>query len=527
MKWLQFGLIASLALVGVFALSASSGAEQCTLELKYLDSSRGSGIFGRGDYLLRTTYPQSFFMQLREGETTQFRAERTPTQTQSFSKIVKKEPSQYVSKFPFRGVITLGTDEFGFVLDAKPPEAEEKDGEEEAVDSPAAKSDEKGKDKEDAESDPAIDEGYARLFFDANHNGDLTDDEVVEAERVRQRNAWAESMVYRLAYSDFPRVKVAIEADGTKLVYAFSFSVRSQTTSEFSYASAALSAAAYREGEITLEGKKRQIVLLDFNSNGRFDDMLTLRDDVRSSSGKVSPSYGDILLLDPAASRSGGFLNPYDVTTSDGRYQVGEIVGIDGRFYDLKITPAGDKLSLTPSSAPMGKVSNPNDGFRAVVYGDRGVLKITGGKSQPATLPEGKWKLLSYTIDRTIHEEKEEEKEEEKAKEQTFPFSLGGLISRPRYTMVSAQAAGDGPAVEVREGKTVKFPFGPPYKPVVESSRGISGDADQVSLALSLVGTGGEICTNLVVDGGRPEKPEFTITTPDGKEVDTGKFEYG
>lgn len=520
----QHGLIAILALVGLVASLASAEAAECTLELKYLDSSRASGGFNLGDYLLRATNPQSFFMQLREGQALQLRMGRTPTQSQSFSKIVKKEPSEYVSKYPFRGVMELGSQQFGFVLDAKPPEAEEEGTEEKKVEDSVAK----GKGERDEKADPAIDEGYARLLFDANHNGDLTDDEVIEAERVTQSDAGDSPMMYRLAYSAFPRVDVTIEAEGTKIVYAFAFHVRSQTTSEFSYASASLSAAAYREGEITLEGKKRQITLVDFNSNGRFDDVLTIGDEVRSSSGRVYPTYGDVLLLDAAGSSLGGFLNPYDVTATDCRYQVGEVVGIEGRFYDLKITPAGDKLSLTPSSAPTGKVTNPNDGFRALVYGDRGVLKITGGKSQPAVLPEGKWKLLSYTIDRTVYEEKEEGEEEEgeEPKEEVFPFSIGRLSSRPRYTMVSAQAGADGPTVEVREGKTVKLPFGPPYKPVVESGR-IGGDAGQVSLAMSLVGAGGEVCTSLIVDGGRPEKPEFSITTADGKEVDNGKFEYG
>lgn len=522
MKWLQCGLIAILALVGVFALSASSGAEQCTLELKYLESPSDSRGVNLGDYLLRRTRPQSFFMQLREG--------RTITGSQDFSKIVKKEPSEYVSKHPFRGVMTLGTQQFGFVLDAKPPEPEEK------VESPAAKSDEKDEAEEDEQHDPAMDEGYARLFFDANHNGDLTDDEVIEAEQVRQREARSASRTYRLAYSDFPRVNVSIEADGTKMAYAFTFSVRSQTTSEFSYASASLSAAAYREGEITLEGKKRQIALIDYNSNGRFDDALTVRDDVRSSNGRIYPSQGDMLLLDYADSGSGAFLNPYDPAGSDCQHQVGEILGIDGRFYDLEISPAGDKLSLTPSSAPTGKVTNPNDGFRAMVYGDRGVLKITGGKSQPAVLPEGKWKLLSYTIDRTSYEEEKEGKKEEEENSLLralgnamlgFGGLAGGAISRPSYTMVSAQATADGPAVEVREGKTVKLPFGPPYKPVVKSNRIVTGDVDQVSLSMSLVGSAGEICSSLMVDGGRPGKPEFTITTADGKEVDTGNFEYG
>jgi hypothetical protein len=46
-------------------------------------------------------------------------------------------------------------------------------------------------------------------------------------------------------------------------------------------------------------------------------------------------------------------------------------------------------------------------------------------------------------------------------------------------------------------------------------------------LALSLVGADGEVCSDLRVNGGRPGKPEFTISTPDGEEVASGSFEYG
>ena len=44
---------------------------------------------------------------------------------------------------------------------------------------------------------------------------------------------------------------------------------------------------------------------------------------------------------------------------------------------------------------------------------------------------------------------------------------------------------------------------------------------------MSLVGSAGEVCTNMMVDGGRPAKPEFTITDPKGKVVQQGSFEYG
>jgi hypothetical protein len=44
---------------------------------------------------------------------------------------------------------------------------------------------------------------------------------------------------------------------------------------------------------------------------------------------------------------------------------------------------------------------------------------------------------------------------------------------------------------------------------------------------LSLVGKGGEICNNMLVNGTRPGKPKFTVTTEKGEEVDSGYFKYG
>ena len=69
------------------------------------------------------------------------------------------------------------------------------------------------------------------------------------------------------------------------------------------------------------------------------------------------------------------------------------------------------------------------------------------------------------------------------------------------------------------------LPFGPPYKPIVTAYH--QAGSTTASLSMSLVGSAGEQCSNLLVGGGRPGGPEFTITGPDGKEVETGKFEYG
>jgi hypothetical protein len=92
--------------------------------------------------------------------------------------------------------------------------------------------------------------------------------------------------------------------------------------------------------------------------------------------------------------------------------------------------------------------------------------------------------------------------------------------------MVSARAKRDYPPVAVRAGETVELRFGAPYKPQVSAS-GSFQPGGALPLGLSLVGVGGEVCSSLTVDGGRPPKPTFTITDPDGKVVQQGNFEYG
>jgi hypothetical protein len=52
---------------------------------------------------------------------------------------------------------------------------------------------------------------------------------------------------------------------------------------------------------------------------------------------------------------------------------------------DLKIGlssgPSGDKLSITSATPSLGFVSNRTEGFTAVVYGDKGLVKHRSGKS--------------------------------------------------------------------------------------------------------------------------------------------------
>jgi hypothetical protein len=492
--------IFSLLVVAVFLTGlAAVWAETYELDLKRLQPvSRGqmSSSGSRGDYMYRSTYPQYFFMQIGGPS-------RVPPGAEDFPKVVRKQPAKYFAKHPFRGVARLGTQQYGFVFDAK-----------------------------DAQSDQ-----YARLFFDFNHNGDLTDDKVIEAASAQA------GFLSGPGFAEFPRIDVMLDVEGEEIDYAFSVTVYSYSSGQMRYATAQFNSAAYREGEIELNGKKRRVVLLDFNSNGRFDDVFRLHREADASEEAVVPEFGDMLLIDPDPKLG----MSYDPTSCDHLYYVSNLIGIDDKYYDLKVSVSGQDLTLAPADDPVGYVTNVNDGFRVLLSGDKGLVKISGGKDKPVPVPAGTWRLHSYTLDRTGYDESasaaskktEQDKEgEDEAKPKTSLWQAlaqavlgdggaaeGAMLPTAGPTMVSAQGTSKFKEFQVQAGKTVPLSFGPPYRPVVSAMP--SNKPGYAYLSMSIVGSAGEECTNLVVKGRRPTSPRFRVTTPDGNEVASGKFEYG
>lgn len=412
------------------------------LKLLPLDQSRGrsrarSG--GLADYVLRLTEPQHFFLQQGRGD---------GENDSNFQRIVKKEP-KYACPAPFRAVAKLGSGEYAFALDAVRPQT-----------------------------------AYNRLYFDLNGNGDLTDDKPVAASGAEGSSVFSRSQ--------FPRVDLKVEVDGATADYAFLLSAMRRQGGQEAYTSASLYGAAVREGEITQGRKRTRVLLVDRNSNGRFDDTFS----IRSFSGRIAASAGDLLLVNP---------NPNDRLSADAsmgsdRYYVSKTVCLGGNFYRMEVPPTSDSLKLTPTKLELGYVTNSSPAYRAVLFNDDyGVLTLSGMKDQKVALPAGTWKVASYTIDATA-------------------FTGGSR------TAVTASFGEDAAAVTVSKGETAKIPFGAPFKASVSASH---ARGRGVYLSLSIVGAAGERCTSFYVNGSRPPAPRFVIKDKQDKIVRQGAFEYG
>ena len=398
---------------------------------------RGKGSVP-ADYIFRLIVPQQFFLQLGKGG---------GANQAEFQSLIQKEP-RYASPVPFRGVAKLGSRQYCFALDTTKPQAA----------------------------------GYDRLYFDLNGNGDLTDDKPVSAAAVSCPSPG-------LAQSQFPRMDISLEVEGKSFEYAFLLSVICHKSPLDAYATVSLYSAAVREGCITQGTKRTKLLLLDHNSNGRFDDTISLQ-----SGGAAAE--GDLLLVNPNPKNS----LSNDATMGGDRNFVSKTVCLGKNFYRMEIPPAGDSLKLTPTKLALGSVTNPSPAYRAVLFcEDYGVLMLSGMKDQKIPLPAGTWQVINYTIDAS-------------------GFAGG------RGTAVAAKFGASPSTVTVTKGETAKLPFGAPFHAVVAGRR--TSDS-KVSLSLMIVGAAGEQCTSFYINGSRPPRPRFMIKDKDGKSVHQGSFEYG
>ncbi len=362
------------------------GAQDISMKLLRLDPSKKKSRNKAdvpADYVLRLTTPQMLYAQPGQSAVAIDAA---------FARIVHKEP-KYNAPRPFRGVVTLGSRRYGLALDA-------------------------------VGTDP---KGYNRLYFDANGNGDLTDDKPISAAEVNCPTPG-------LSQSQFPRVDIDLDVEGKPVEYAFLLSSISQQSSAASYTTVSLYSAAVREGYVTQGRKRTRLVLLDRNSNGRFDDVVSLR-------SALSGGTSDLLLVNP---------NPKDQLSADAtmgsdRYFMGKMICIGKDFYRMEVTPAGDRLKLDPAKVAMGSVVNSSLAYRALLVSeDYGAVLLAGMKDQKVPLPEGRWTLANYTIDAT------------------------GFTGGSR-TALAATFAQSPPAVSVGAGETAALNFGRRF---ARSSRG-------------------------------------------------------
>ena len=192
--------------------------------------------------------------------------------------------------------------------------------------------------------------GYDRLYFDLSGNGDLTDDAPID---VPEKDKTPESIKsedgYVTASYVFPRVDLVIRAEGTQWEYSFSLRVETTTHEKDLSVGARLMPLAYRRGEIVLEGKRREICLIDWSVIGRFDMPVQFAPDGNGVEDFLS-QYGTEILFGPHFS---------DLRyIGEHRQFLGKMNALGGKFYEVRVRPGGDELTVTPVCRSLGKNRN-------------------------------------------------------------------------------------------------------------------------------------------------------------------------
>jgi len=163
--------------------------------------------------------------------------------------------------------------------------------------------------------------------------------------------------------------------------------------------------------------------------------------------------------------------NPKKALAADGsagaeRNLVGKVVCLGKSYYRMAVSPSGVKLQLTPMQLSWATWPVRDPATAPLLSSrDYGVSTIAGVKDQKIALAEGKWKLVSYTLDATAQ---------------------SAAASRR-----DAAFQNNLPAVPCGKERSPNFRSGAPSRAVVTAAR---TKPDEVSLRLEFAGPSGERC---------------------------------
>ncbi len=381
---------------------------------------------------------------------------------------------QLTGRAPVFAVSRLGGHEYGFILDRH------------------------------REEDPF----YNRLYFDANANGDLTDDPVVEG-RI------TESSSGKTQTARFPAIDLTMKIGGQR--FPFRFKARAQCyfsgrpknmTIEKNWDDLQflLQSHCLHKGTLNLGGTRHTFWLQDANCNGRFSDCIATEPGYTYAKG-IEGSGDKLYLAD---------------TTTPGEYDgiwLTEGIVLGDLYHRMQVDLRQGHVTLTPVTgdavAPLSiDGSTERLVLRSLTGGDSLMLYRPAGTVQ---VPPGEYGLLEYTAKK----------------------GEGG-----GFWALRAAATSKSRTVTVTRGGESTLRFGEPYVPSVSlAGSSLSERArreGEVRIEFAVHGQGAERVRNLKLLGSRsfgvqvsrksktlPVEPAYKIVTSDGEVVTQGTFEYG
>jgi len=204
---------------------------------------------------------------------------------------------------------------------------------------------------------------YDLLYIDANRNGRLDDEAVVQANRTDRYNAF------------FGPVKVIFEIEDGPVTYHLNlrfYGYENRNKSLYAYS------GGWYEGDITVDGAKKHCVLFDYNTNGTFNDK------------SLNARECDRIRIDKE--------------DAEGIRFIGNFIDVEGTLYRPEIARDGAFIKLTKAeNVQTGEVRVPEAITRFTAGGENGLFLLKPEKGI-ASLPVG-----TYRINEWMHERKDEQ----------------------------------------------------------------------------------------------------------------------
>lgn len=298
-------------------------------------------------------------------------------------------------------------------------------------------------------------DGTNKLFIDSNGNGHLDDETAIEAYRSTQPSAY------------FGPVKVVFQGEDGPVTYHLNI----QFAHRRDYKRLYVRTAGWYEGTITLNGQKKQCMLIDYNANGAFNDR------------SVNFDQCDRIQIGAADAQETRF--------------VGNYIEADGTLYSSEIARDGAYVKFAKAEGvKFGNVRLPESVTEFAAGGENGLFIRKPEKGQ-CILPIGKYRIEHWIIQR------QDDKDAE--------WKLQGAYF------------GDTGLFDVTEAQAAELSLG---EPIVCALQADQREPGTYYFRQELKGKLGERI-EMTRNNARPQPPKVQIKSKDGKYDRTFTFEYG
>jgi hypothetical protein len=351
---------------------------------------------------------------------------------------------------------------------------------------------------------------YSRLYFDADGDGDLTNDPVHDGEiRISDnRNRFQ---------CDFSTIDTKVRIGDHELPYCFEpVCIMYSTYDEDEFDREKLDQRFrfyYRvycnySGEFTVDSETYQFWLADSNGNGRFDDVLEGPDLKDMSTRQLIYPSGDSVYM--TAEKEIGYRD---------RQAVSDWLSVGGKLFVVRYLIPEGKMMLEEYEGEMHPVAFPLELSRVTLATENWehcVNALRPGES--IRVPEGTYHLVEYEVYREDPQ---------------------GDLWR-----LHARGTKDVDPVEVGDGENARLGIGEPYRPLAQVPESyqerLEEGKERIRISLTVLGAADEVVDDIYrmkgkrtsiemsrSNSSRPKEPEYEIFDSDGEIVAQGDFDYG